>query len=148
MGLEAEIVQFVLANCLISLCARLSLACPELLLSMGLDASVEGSRQSLQTGQTGLGYPPTGLPGMTDRKTPSDYCTRNRKGRLVLFHRQAATEHRPIHCEAEETAVHTFPVYDLTQQLANAKENSPAGNFLEEGCFSCSFNLFWHVAFF
>jgi hypothetical protein len=116
---------------------------------MGQDARAEGSRQNLWTGQTGLGYPTTRLPGMTDRKTPSDYCTRNGKGRLVLFHRNRQhPEHRLIHSKTEERAAHMSPAYDLTHQLADAKENIPARNILEEGCFSAVFFLFCFFFFF
>lgn len=62
---------------------------------------------------------------------------------MFLSHRDKQhPEHRPTHSKAEETAAHVFPVCALTQQLANAKENIPVGNSLEEECFSCSFNLF------
>ena len=137
----------MLANCLISLWARLSLESPEWHLSMGQDARAEGSRQNLWTGQTGLGYPTTRLPGMTDRKTPSDYCTRNGKGRLVLFHRNRQhPEHRLIHSKTEERAAHMSPAYDLTHQLADAKENIPP--FYKTGFFLQFFFFFVFFFFF
>lgn len=95
--------------------------------------------------------------GLSHHKAPRDDRQENTKwllhkkwkGRLFFFHRDR--QHRPIHSKAEETAVHMFPVRDLTQHLQMPRKILLLGTFKKKGVFPAVlifFFFFLHVAFF
>lgn len=100
---------------------------------------------SLQTGQTALGSPVTRLPGMTDRKAPSDYCTRNEKGRLSRFRRDSSSLSTDLRIPKGKKQQRICSLCGSHTAACKCQENISVGNFLEEGCFPCGFNLFLHM---